>query len=190
MPRSTFASRTIGAVAAFLLALGAAPASAQTGDSPPGRLALRISGGAFVATGGQRHQMKNAELTAAQFAWSLTPRLALNTTFAWARSRDVATTGAPRLDVFTTDVGAEFRLNRAVFAGLGAGARSYNYRKIEAPATHNVAAYASVGTEFGIRRVGIRLEARDYATGFRPLAGTGASVARNDVVVIAGVRVR
>ena len=70
----------------------------------------------------------------------------------------------------------------------GAGGRSYNYRKLDVDATHNLAAYGSVGGELGIRRVRVRLEARDYVTGFKPLAGEGAARTGNDVVVMAGLR--
>jgi hypothetical protein len=73
------------------------------------------------------------------------------------------------------------------FAGVGAGARSYNYRKLDVDATHNLAAYGAVGGELGMGRVGLRLEARNYATGFRPLVGVGKSDMRNDVVVMAAL---
>jgi len=45
-----------------------------------------------------------------------------------------------------------------------------------------------VGGELGVRRIRLRVEARDYVTGFRPLAGGGSSDTRNDVVVMAGLR--
>jgi hypothetical protein len=116
--------------------------------------------------------------------------------FAWARSRDVASLGNPKLDVFTSDVGVEARPvqwgGRAVsfspFAGLGAGARSYNYRKLAVDATHNVAGYGTVGGEIGMGRVGLRLEVRDYATAFKPLVGAGKAETRNDVVMMVGLR--
>jgi hypothetical protein len=34
----------------------------------------------------------------------------------------------------------------------------------------------------------LHLEVRDYVTGFRPLAGGGTADARNDVVVMTGLR--
>ena len=74
------------------------------------------------------------------------------------------------------------------FAGLGAGARTYNYRSLDVDATHNVAAYASVGTELGFGKVHVRLEARDYVAGFRPLDGIGEATVGNDVVFMVGLR--
>ena len=188
-----------------LLALGAltimlaTPAAAPAQDAPPqaGRWSLRIPSGGFVPTGAQRRSIDDAQVTGAQLSWLARPGIALTGTFAWARSRDVAATDAPKLDVFTSDVGIEVRsaerftegpVALRAFAGLGAGARSYNYRSMDVDATHNLAAYGSVGGELGMGRVGVRLEARDYATGFRPLVGAGKSQSRNDVVVMAAIR--
>jgi hypothetical protein len=74
------------------------------------------------------------------------------------------------------------------FAGVGAGARSYNYRNLDVDATHNVAGYGTVGGELGMGRVGLRLEVRDYVTGFKPLVGGGTADTRNDVVILVGLR--
>ena len=54
-------------------------------------------------------------------------------------------------------------------------------------ATHNLAGYATVGGELGMGRVGLRLEVRDYVTGFE-LIDAGMSEARNDVVIMAALR--
>lgn len=153
--------------------------------------------GKVVPTGVQRDAIQRGNLTAAQISYVARPSLAITSTFGWARSRDIATAGDPKLDVFTYDVGAEARAphwitRKAVtltpFAGVGAGGRSYNYRSLDVDATHNVAAYGSVGGELGLRRVGLRIEARDYVTGFKPLAGGGSARTGNDVVVLVGVR--
>jgi hypothetical protein len=39
-------------------------------------------------------------------------------------------------------------------------------------------------------RVGLRLEARDYVSGFRPLVGGGSARTRNDVVALLGLSLR
>jgi hypothetical protein len=54
-------------------------------------------------------------------------------------------------------------------------------------ATHNLAGYASVGSELGMGRVGLRVEVRDYLAGFQPLVGSGRSATRNDVVIMAAL---
>jgi hypothetical protein len=69
------------------------------------------------------------------------------------------------------------------------GARSYNYRKLDLGATHNVAAYGTAGGELGRGRVRVRLEVRDYVAGFKPLAGSGKATTPNDVVTMFGVTI-
>ena len=178
------------------LLLSSTHASAQMSAQQSKTWELRVSSGALVPTGTQRDVLKDAQMTAAQLSWVVTPSVAVTGTFGWARSRDVGSADRPKLDVFTSDLGVEARpvqwiTGRAVtfspFAGVGAGARSYNYRKLDVDATHNLAAYGAVGGELGMGRVGLRLEARNYATGFKPLVGVGKSDMRNDVVVMAAV---
>ena len=170
----------------------AAPSSAP----PANRWDLRFTSGALVPTGNQRNALKDAQASAVQFSWLVLPSLAVTGTFGWARSRDLASVATPKLDVFTSDLGVEARsakwfAGRAVtlipFAGVGAGARSYNYRKLDVDATNNLAGYVAVGGEVAVGRVGLRLEARDYATGFKPLVGAGTSATRNDIVIMAGL---
>ena len=163
---------------------------------PKSRWELLVPSGTLVPTGAQRDAIKRGNLTALQVNYRVRPLVAITSTVGWARSRDVAIGDDPKLDVFTYDVGAEARAPRwsmakavtfSAFAGAGAGGRSYNHRKLDLDATHNVAAYGSVGGELGLRRVRVRLEARDYVTGFKPLTGGGVSRTGNDVVVMVGV---
>ena len=172
-------------------------AAAQTPASQARSWEFRVNSGAFIPAGQQRNVLKDAQVTAAQLSWVVRPSLAITGTFAWARSRDLIAGSTPKLDVFTSDLGVEARpaqwfaghaVTFSPFAGLGAGMRSYNYRSLDVDATHNVAGYGAVGGEFGIGRVGLRLEVRDYAAGFKPLDGTDKSGTRNDVVMMAGLR--
>ena len=157
---------------------------------------LTVPSGTLVQTGAQRDVLKRGDVSAVQLTYAASPMLAFTSTVGWARSRDIATEGNPKLDVFTYDVGAELRAPRMSrksltfmpFAGAGAGGRSYNYRSLDVDATHNVAAYASIGGDVLIRRVGIRLEARDYVAGFKPLNGSGDARTSNDIAVMIGVR--
>jgi hypothetical protein len=177
--------------------LSAQGTESQVTSGKTARWELVVPGGAIVPTGVQRDAIKRGNLTAVQLTYVARPTLAITSTFGWARSRDIATAGDPKLDVFTYDVGAEIRAPRwlagramtfSPFAGVGAGGRSYNYRKIDVAATHNVAAYASAGGELSYGRLRLRLEARDYVTGFKPLDGVGAARTGNDIVVMAGLR--
>jgi hypothetical protein len=181
---------------ATLLTATIGAAEAQTAESKDRRWEFLVTGGAVVPTGGQRSAIKRGNLTAAQISYLVTPTVAVGGTLGWARSRDIAAEGDPKLDVFTYDLGAEVRPRWSVggaitfspFAGVGAGARSYNYRSLPVDATHNLAAYGSAGGELRIRRARVRIEVRDYLSGFKPLSGEGAGDTRNDVVLMAGLR--
>jgi hypothetical protein len=172
-----------------------APESASKSEAKS-RWAFLVNSGTLVPTGAQRGAIKRGDLSAAQLTYLVRPSIAITSTAGWARSRDIAAVDTPKLDVFTYDIGAELRGPRlndgnavtfTPFAGAGAGGRSYNYRKLDVDATHNLAGYGSVGGEIGVRRVRIRLEARDYVAGFKPLTGTGTSRTGNDVVIMAGL---
>jgi len=195
----TAAVATLGLASASALAAQTADTSATPERAP--RWELLVPTGTVVPTGAQRAALKRGTLNAVQLAYVPRPAFAVTATLGWARSRDLASADTPKLDLFTYDVGAEVRApgwlaSKAVtftpFAGVGAGARSYNHRSLDVAATHNVAAYGAVGGEVGVRRVRLRLEARDYVTGFKPLgAGTAharTADTRNDVVVMVGLR--
>lgn len=186
----------VGAVGILTATNRAAEAQAAPSQRP--RWDLLLSSGTVVPTGAQREAIKRANLSAAQLSYAVRPALAVTAMLGWARSRDIASAGDPKLDVFTYDLGAEVRAPRwagghaitfSPFAGAGAGGRSYNYRSLHVDATHNVAAYGSAGGELGFGRVHVRLEARDYVTGFKPLHGEGTADTRNDVVLMAGLRI-
>lgn len=179
----------------LLMASGAA--GAQTAPVPSNGWEFLMSSGALVPTGSQRTTLKDAPLSTAQASWVAHHRFALTTTLGWARSRDLAVIEGQKLDVFMLDVGAEARTSRrpvgrrgslALFVGAGAGLRSYNYRRLDVDATHNLAAFGAAGGDLGIRRVHLHLEVRDYVTGFRPLTGEGAAATRNDVAALLGLR--
>lgn len=188
-------SVVLAAVAASTLAASnlSAQAAEPQAAARKAKWELLVPAGALMPTGAQRDAIRSANITAVQLSYVVRPTIAITSTFGWARSRDVAMSGAPRLDVFTYDLGAELRAPRwkkgfTPFVGGGAGGRSYNHRKLDVDATHNLAAYGSAGGELAIKRVAIRLEARDYVAGFKPLNGAGASRTGNDVVVMAGLR--
>lgn len=190
---------TAGIVAGLVLLAGSATTAAAQ-DAPEHRPGweFMVSSGTVVPTGAQRDAIQRGGITAAQLSYVVRPALAIVSSVGWGRSRDIASVDEPKLDLFTYDVGAELRAHRwmsgevwsfSPFAGLGAGGRSYNYRSLDVDATHNVAGYASVGGEVGMGRVRLRLEARDYVTGFKALGGGGAVDTRNDVAVMAGLRI-
>src|SRR5688572_17345578 len=78
-------------------------AAAQEPVSPAGTWEMRVPSGSFNAIGAQARQLKDAHVTALQLSWVPRRHLAVTGTFAWARSRDLATFGNPKVDVFTSD---------------------------------------------------------------------------------------
>jgi len=196
--RSLILSAAVGSTLAIGPSLSAqSTTETQTAPQHKPGWELLVSSGVVVPTGAQRTRVAQGKLTAAQVSYVVRPALAVTASLGWARTRDIATVNEPKVDVFTYDLGAELRAPRLIggnaisfspFAGVGAGGRSYNYRSLSAPATYNVAGYGSVGGELGVGRIRLRLEARDYLAGFKPLAGEGAGRSGNDVVLMGGLR--
>lgn len=165
------------------------PSEAQVAAESRPRVELAVPAGRLVPTGAQGTAIARGGVTAVQVSYVPRPTLALTSTLGWARSRDVAEASRPKLDIFLFDVGAEVRAPRWIgnkaltlspFAGVGAGVRAYNRRSLDTVAP-SAAGYASAGTEVGIRRVRLRIEARDYVSGLEPF--------RNDVMMMVGLRI-
>ena len=194
------------ALAAAVLASGTPAAVAQTiAEQKPAKEQIPseqkpkweflVASGTLVPTGAQRGVFKRANLTATQLSYVVRPHLAITATLGWARSRDIAAVGTPKLDIFSYDLGGEVRpaqwiashaITFSPFAGVGAGARSYIYRNNDVDARHHFAPYVSAGGEVSFRRsVHVRLEMRDYVSG---LIGQDTGGTRNDVVALIGLR--
>jgi len=174
------------------------PVQEQSATEQKPKWEFLIASGTLVPTGALRGAIKRANLTAAQLSYVVRPHVSITSTLGWARSRDVASFGTPKLDIFTYDLGAEARSSQwkvghtiafSPFAGGGGGARSYISRHNDSDSRHQFAPYVSAGGELsfrpGVRQVHVRLEARDYMSG---LFGQGRGGTRNDVVVMVGLR--
>lgn len=196
--RSNRPARRASLVALALAALttGSAIARAQTAAThaplPVERAwSFRIASGSLVSMGSV-DQVKNANVTAAQLARRVSPHLSLTSSVAWARSRDLTSAASQKLDVFTSDLGIESRTNEwrsanttaRMFAGVGGGLRSYAGRSDDANGTHHAAGYVAVGTDLGVRRIGLRLESRGYTTRFTPLSAVRTASTQRDIAII------
>ena len=181
--------------------LAATDANAQSVASSPGLgFEVRPYAGAYIPTGDQRDLLKDAVIVGAQASYRVLPQLAVTGTFGWSPSKDRITDGDQTLDLYQYDLGAEARApswfasstgawDLTPFAGLGVGGRTYDYRDLDVDSKTNVAGYGALGGEFGFGRTGLRLEARDYVSQFKPLTG-GDSKTRNDVTLAAGLTLR
>ena len=187
---------------ALVLATSLVVFSARVSAQAPVRSAsfeLRPYVGAFIPTGEQRDLLKDAVFAGAQASVNVLPQLALTGTFGWSPSKDRITSGDQTLDIYQYDIGAEARAaswyrggswDFTPFAGLGIGGRTYDYRDLDVSSKTNVAGYGALGGELGFGKVGVRVEARDYISQFKPLTGVGDSKTRNDVTLAAGLTVR
>lgn len=188
--------RSTIALAALLLSLPRVADAQEDANRSP-QWELRITSGSLIPIGEQRQQIERGPLSTLQLSWLPSPALAVTGTLGWAKSRDLATVGSRGLNAFAADIGVETRPQQLVIgerisfsplAGIGAGARSYDYRSRHTDATHNVGAYAAIGGELGYRRLGLRVEARQYVAGFAPLEGVGPTQARSDVMLLTSLR--
>jgi Outer membrane protein beta-barrel domain len=203
MSRNTISTNPARALAAaifaFSSALAASKATAQDAVAHHSNgFELRPYVGAYIPTGDQRDLLKDAVLVGGQASYRINPNFALTGTLGWSPSKDRITPGDQTLDVWQYDLGAELRApswftsgawDFTPFIGLGAGGRTYNYRDLDVNSKTNVAGFGGVGGELGFGRVGLRLEARDYVSQFKPFDG-GDSKTRNDVTVATGLTLR
>jgi hypothetical protein len=168
--------------------------------SPDGLLEIRPFAGAFIPTGPQRAQLKDAVLAGGQLSARIIPSLAVTGTFGWTPNNDQLTPGAPGLDVYQYDVGLEARgagwfqgdgWDFVPFVGVGGGGRTYSYRDVNFRTTTDGDGYGSVGAELDFGRLGVRVEGRDYISQFHPLPGQGGvTTNRNDVGLLGGLSIR
>ena len=180
------------------LAAFAVRASAQAPAISSGAFELRPYVGAFIPTGDQRDLLKDAVLVGGQASWRLAPALALTGTVGWTPSKDKISAGNQTLDIVQYDLGVEARAagltggeswNFTPFAGVGLGGRTYSYRDLNVDSKTDFDGYGAVGGEFGLGRVGLRIEARDYVSRFKPLTGSGENTTRNDIALAAGLTI-
>ena len=194
---STNSARVVAA-ALFSVSALATTAAAQDAVVHSNGFELRPYVGAYIPTGNQRDLLRDAVLVGGQASYRLNPNIAVTGTLGWSPSKDRITPGDQTLDVWQYDLGAEFRapswitagtMDFTPFVGLGAGARTYNYRDLDVNAKTNAAGYGVLGGELGFGRIGWRLEARDYVSQFKPFDG-GDSKTRNDVTIATGLTLK
>ena len=150
--------------------------------------------GAFVPTGNQRDVFKDALLVGTQVAVEAADRLHVVGTFAFAGPNYNQAGAGGHMHIYQVDVGGEFFRNVDLnanwklrpFLGAGAGVRRYDPTAIGGTKDY-ATGFGAVGAELQMSRAALRVEARDYLTRFKGLAGTEAASNRNEVALTAGL---
>jgi hypothetical protein len=159
------------------------------------RFQTRSTVGAFVPMGAHGDLLDAGPVFGSQVAFAIHPNVSIVGAFSMSSAKEESAT-ADEVDIYQYDVGAEVgktilgggRWRFRPYVGAGIGGRSYNYQDISGPAQHNLAGYASAGALVMFGRAGIRLEARDYVSGFKGLAGEyESSKTRNDLMITTGL---
>jgi hypothetical protein len=195
--RATF--RRTARTLALTVALAAVPALTTQVEAQTSA-AIRPTVGVFVPTGDERDLLKDAVLAGIQGSYNLTHNFALTGTFAWSPNKDQLLNDE-KLDLFQYDLGIEGRLNNLTptagvstrpYATLGAGARTYHFRDLDASSQTNFLGFGAVGVDLAQATgpIGVRIEARDNVTAFKGLQSELAErKARNDLQFTAGLTI-
>ncbi|MFO7261665.1 MAG: outer membrane beta-barrel protein [bacterium] len=200
--RLTTRAALSAAVAVVGIGLLAGQAAAQ--EVAARRIELRPFVGAYIPTGDQRDELKDAFALGTTLAYRVTPALSIVGNFGWSPSEAKATSAAAAddndLDLFQYDAGVElgrdFSLGASAwtwrpFIGIGAGARTYSFRDRDVDAETDFAGYGAAGVQFDAGRFGLRLEARDYLSSFDGLDGKlSDSSTRNDLFLAGALSIR
>jgi hypothetical protein len=155
--------------------------------------------GVYVPTGEQSNQLRAAQVAGMQLSLRAAPAFAVTGTFGWSPAEDQITRVDETLDLFQYDLGIEARapelaastsVEFSPFMGLGAGARTYNYRDLDVGARTNFAGYGTLGGDIIFGSVGLRVEGRDYISHFQALDHNGATDTRNDMMFTGAISFR
>lgn len=176
------------------LAALAAVTSIADAQEPSFQPEIRPFIGAFVPTGSQRDDFRDATTLGLQGAIEFSKYFHVVATMGWTHGHAKFALADDLTYIWNYDAGAEFNALMNVgqdwlwrpFVGLGAGGRTYDYRADNVDGRTCTAAYAAVGTELQRRWLALRAEGRDYVNCFTsPL--TGKKSTRNDVMLTLGV---
>lgn len=194
--RTAVARRCAALVVALVLApLPLALAIAQ--EQPLG-VELRPFLGAYFPMGTHADLLKTGSLVGFQLALRANRYVAVVGTAAWLPNGDRTASVDQAVDLYQYDVGAEAGMSRSLgtgavvrpFLGLGLGGRTFGYRDREPDPQHNIATYGAAGGQVQMGRLGLRVEARGYITGFKGLTGELTErKTRKDVTIATGLAV-
>lgn len=177
------------------LALLAVTVTAAAAQETIVRPEIRPFVGMYVPTGTQRDLFDDAAMFGVQAALELRPSFHVLGTFGYVPGQTKYTTLRNDVEIIQYDVGVELNLVRLLgdswlfkpFAGLGAGARTYQYDNTTLQNRTCAAGYGALGMEFEFNRAAIRFEGRDNVYCFRSAIPNVKSKTRNDVGLSLGL---
>lgn len=180
----------------ILLISGLALAASALGAQEPWQRArpeIRPFVGAYVPTGALRDRFETATMVGAQGALELNQNFHVTASVGLTHGHNKFGFNDDLTYIWQYDVGAEFNLVEPVtrdwmlrpFVGLGAGARTYDY-KVTSGTNSCAAGYGALGSELQKGAVAFRVEARDYAVCFKSPV-TGRKSTRNDLGIAFGI---
>ena len=164
-----------------------------------GRLESRSVIGAFIPTGDQRTELDGALMMGSSLAFRASPSISLVGRFTWSGSNAKQLSGQPQVKVYGYDLGAEYRVADVAagrswrvrpFVGGGVGGRTYNTDVSGMKNETDLVGYGALGIQADYKKIGFRVEGRDYLSRYDGLTGTGDRATRNDVGVSAGMAFR
>lgn len=164
-----------------------------------GRLESRSVIGAFLPTGDHGNELDGALMMGSSLAFRASESVSLVGRFTWSGSNAKQLAGDPEVKVYSYDLGAEYRIadlaagrswRMRPFVGGGVGGRTYNADVSGMTNETDFIGYGTLGIQADYKKIGFRIEARDYLSRYDGLSGTGDRATRNDVGVSAGMAFR
>lgn len=180
-------------VAAAILGIAG---NAQAQDTTR-KLEISPYAGAYLGLGDQRDTLEDAFLAGLRLKYDFHPYVALTGSFAWSPT-EAKQFANEKLDVYQYDLGVQGQYPIALtadwtlkpFVGVGVGARTYDFRDLNADAETDFVWYSELGA--GIERgpLAFAVTARDTMSAYDGLAGEQDSTTRIDLQLFGSVGLR
>jgi hypothetical protein len=164
-----------------------------------GRLESRSVIGAFVPTGDHGDELDGALMMGSSLAFRTSETLSLVGRLTWSGSNAKQLSGSPEVKVYSYDLGAEYRVADVAagrswrlrpFVGGGVGGRTYNADVSGMKNETDFVGYGALGIQADYKKIGVRIEGRDYLSRYDGLSGTDDRATRNDIGISAGLAFR
>lgn len=183
---------------ALVTLIGAATVAPSLASAQNRRFETRSTIGAFIPTGDQRDEQKDGLLMGSGLGYHLMPSVTLVGSFGMSKNTAKEISGEPDVTMYSYDAGIEYHPFQLVagtswqlrpFVGGGIGGRTYDSDVAGAETQTDLTGYGTLGLRADYKRVGFRIEGRDYVSRYDGLAGTSESVTRNDIGLTTGFMV-